>query len=62
MTVIAMRFPKKSVSVVHTTKLMHHLIAKDKVPEQHILQKHSKCNTFRVISSFLRVAKMVIAM
>ena len=28
---------------------MHHLRAKYKVPEQHILQKHSKCNSFRVI-------------
>ena len=43
---------------------MHHLIAKDKVPEQHILQKHSKSNSFRVISHLLKkvVAKMVIAM
>ena len=39
---------------------MHHLIAKDKVPEQHIL--HSECNSFRVISHLLRVAKKVIAM
>ena len=41
---------------------MHHLITKDKASEQHILQKHSKCNSFRVISHLLRVAKMVIAM
>ena len=41
---------------------MHHLIAKDKVPEQHIKQKHSKCNSFRVISHLLKIAKMVIAM
>ena len=41
---------------------MHHPIAKDKVPEQHIKQKHSKCNSFRVISHVLSVAKMVIAM
>ena len=41
---------------------MHHLIAKDKVPEQHILQKPSKCNSFRVISHLLTVGKMVIAM
>ena len=40
---------------------MHHLIAIDKVPEQYILQKHSTCNSFRVISHLLRVAKMVIA-
>ena len=32
---------------------MHHLIAKDKVPEQHILQKHSKYNSFRGISHSL---------
>ena len=39
---------------------MDHLI--DKVSEQYILQKHSKCNSFRVISHVLKVAKMVIAM
>ena len=27
---------------------MYHLIAKDKVAEQHILGKHSNCNTFLV--------------
>ena len=41
---------------------MHHIIAKDKVPQQHTLQKLSICNSFRVISHLLRVAKMVIAM
>ena len=41
---------------------MHHLIGKGKVPGQHILQKHTKCNSFRVISHILRVAKMAIAM
>ena len=41
---------------------MNDLIAKDKVPEQRVIQKHSKYNSFRVISHLLRVAKMVIAM
>ena len=41
---------------------VHYLIGKGKVPEQHILQKHSKCNSFRGISHLLRVAKMAIAM
>ena len=49
--------------LANTTELqtMHHLIGKGKVLEQHILQKHSKCNSFRVISHLLRVAKMAIA-
>ena len=31
---------------------MYHLIAKNKVGEQHILGKHSNCNTFLVTNSF----------
>ena len=32
---------------------MYHLIAKDKVAEQHILGKHSNCNTFLVTIALL---------
>ena len=31
---------------------MYHLIAKNKVAEQHILGKHSNCNTFLVTIAF----------
>ena len=32
---------------------MYHLIAKDKVAEQHILGKHSNCNSFGVTMALL---------
>ena len=32
---------------------MYHLIAKDKVAEQHILGKYSNCNGFRVTKALL---------
>ena len=32
---------------------MYHLIAKNKVAEQHILGKHSKCNSFGVTMALL---------
>ena len=39
---------------------MYHLIAKDKVAEQHILRKNSNCNTFGVMSPLLKVPKIAI--
>ena len=39
---------------------MYHLIAKDKVAEQHISRKNSNCNTFSVMSPLLKVAKIAI--
>ena len=33
---------------------MYHLIAKDKVAEQHILGKHSNCNSFGVTMALLK--------
>ena len=34
---------------------MDHLIAKDKVAEQHILGKHSNCNNFGVTMALLKL-------
>ena len=36
---------------------MYHLIAKDKVAEQHILGKHSNCNSFGVTMALLNRQK-----
>ena len=41
----------KEIAITHLwqaiePQTMYHLIAKDKVAEQHILGKHSNCNTF----------------
>ena len=36
---------------------MYHLIAKNKVAEQHILGKHSKCNSFGVTMALLNSQK-----
>ena len=32
---------------------MYHLIAKDKIAEQHILRKYSNCNSFAVTKALL---------
>ena len=39
---------------------MYHLIAKDKVAEQHICRKSSNCNTLGVMRALLKVAKIAI--
>ena len=39
---------------------MSHLIAKDKVAEQHIGGKACKCNSFGVMNPLLKVAKIAI--
>ena len=36
---------------------MYHVIAKDKVAEQHISRKNCNCNTFRAMSPLLKVEK-----
>ena len=36
---------------------MYHLIAKDKVAEQHILGKHSNCNGFGVTMALLNISE-----
>ena len=40
---------------------MYHLIAKDKVAEQHILGKHSNCNTFFVTIALLNSQNFKVA-
>ena len=42
-------------------KTMYHLIAKNKVAEQHILGKHSNCNTFLVTIALLNSQNFKIA-
>ena len=41
---------------------MYHLIAKDKVAEQHILGKHSNCNSFGVTMALLNSQNFKVAM
>ena len=43
------------------SQTMYHLIAKDKVAEQHILGKHSNCNTFLVIIALLNSQNFKVA-
>ena len=47
----------------HALKLqtLCHLIAKDKVAEQHILGKHSNCNSFGVIMALLNSQNFKVA-
>ena len=40
---------------------MYHLIAKNKVAEQHILGKHSNCNTFLVTMALLNSQNFKVA-
>ena len=40
---------------------MYHLIAKDKVAEQHILGKHSNCNSFGVTMALLNSQNFQVA-
>ena len=40
---------------------MYHLIAKDKVAEQHILGKYSNCNSFQVTTDLLNKESLKIA-
>ena len=40
---------------------MYHLIAKNKVDEQHILGKHSNCNTFLVTTALLNSQNFKVA-
>ena len=35
------------------SQVIHHVVAMEKVPEQHTLTKCFKCNTFQVISDLL---------
>ena len=44
-----------------TPNSMYHLIVKDKVAEQHILGKHSNCNSFRVTMALLNSQNFKVA-
>ena len=55
----------KKIAITHLwhamgPQTMYHLIAKDKVAEQHILRKTCNCNSFYVMSPLLKVAKIAI--
>ena len=43
------------------SQTMYHLIAKDKVAEQHILGKHSNCNRFGVTMALLNSRNFKVA-
>ena len=43
------------------SQTMYHLTAKDKVAEQHILGKHSKCNSFGVTMALLNSQNFKVA-
>ena len=40
---------------------MYHLIAKDKITQQHILGKYSNCNSFRVTKALLNSKNSIVA-
>ena len=55
----------KEIAITHLwhamePQIMYHLIAKDKVAEQHISRKISNCNTFGVMYPLLKVAEIAI--
>ena len=56
----------KEIAITHLwhaiePQTMYHLIAKDKVAEQHILGKHSNCNTFLVTIALLNSQNFKVA-
>ena len=40
---------------------MYHLIAKDKIAEQHILGKYSNCNSFGITKALLNSTNVLVA-
>ena len=56
----------EKIAIIHLRhaiepETMYHLIAKDKVAEQHILGKHSNCNGFGVTMALLNNQNMKVA-
>ena len=56
----------KKIAITHLwhaiePQTMFHLIAKDKVPEQHILGKYSNCNSFGVTMALLNSQNFKVA-
>ena len=57
----------KKIAITHLwhaiePQTMYHLIAKDKVAEQHILGKHSNCNSFGDTMALLNSRNLKVAM
>ena len=55
----------KKVAITHLAMEIHfqttdHVVAVQKVAEQHIRTKYSKCNSFRVTSHIIKLAKSAI--
>ena len=53
------------VAITHSATEIHfqttdHVVAVEKVPEQHIWTKYSKCNSLRVISHIIKFGKSAI--
>ena len=56
----------KKIAITHLwhaiePQTMYHLIAKNKVAEQHILGKHSNCNSFGVTMALLNSQNLKVA-
>ena len=56
----------EKIAIIHLwhaiePQTMYHLIAKDKVAEQHILGKHSNCNSFGVTMALLNSQNFKVA-
>ena len=59
-------FTNEKIAITHLwhaiePQTMYHLIAKDKVAEQHILGKHSNCNSFGVTMALLNSQNFKVA-
>ena len=55
----------EKIAITHLSiepQTMYHLIAKDKVAEQHILGKHSNCNSFGDTMALLNSRNLKVAM
>ena len=54
------KIKKMAITCTVSSEVPHHLVGKEKVAEQHILTKYSKCNRFRVRSHLLKLAKSAV--
>ena len=58
------KIKKKAITHLYSAiepRSTYHLVGKEKVAEQHILTKYCKCNSFKVRSHLLKLAKSAIA-
>ena len=51
----------EKIAIAHLSYGMYHLIARDKVVEQHILGKYSNCNSFGVTMALLNSENFKVA-